>query len=79
MRYLMPCFAACAALALEAPPVRAMRVPDIAIGAGATTLVQGEPGGGGLAASLAAMWPVEPPLAAGLTVFATTSAPGSAA
>jgi hypothetical protein len=62
--------AACAALALGAADAQAMRLPELSLAAGSTTLVNGDPGGGGLAASMSAMWAADSPWTFGLTVFA---------
>lgn len=54
------CACACAVLALAAGPARALPSvlpPELVIGAGWTMGVDGEPGSGGAAATVAAQWP----------------------
>ena len=69
MRNLTLALAACAALALGAADAQAMRLPDLSIAGGATSVVQGTPGNGGLSASMSAMWAAEGPWSFGLMVF----------
>ena len=62
--------AACASLALGAADAQAMRLPDLSFAAGSTSLVDGDPGGGGLSGSVSAMWAADAPWTFGLMVFA---------
>ena len=52
-----------------ARPAAAAAWPNLEIGAGGTFAVSGEPGDGGFSLALAGMWPVEGPLAFGITAF----------
>lgn len=70
MRMHMSGLAACAALALVAGSAQAMQLPDVSVGAGSSALVNGDPSGGGLSASMSAMWDADSPWSFGLMVFA---------
>jgi hypothetical protein len=60
-----------AVLALSAGSRRACASPwpDLVIGVGGTFGVAGEPSNGGFSAALSGMWPVEGPMAFGVTIF----------
>lgn len=57
-RTLLPATLA-AALLSGATPAGAMAAPDVVLGAGATTAVEGDAGGGGASFGLALLWPLE--------------------
>jgi hypothetical protein len=69
MRITTWCWAACAALVLAAP-AHAMQRPEVLVTVGSTTMVDGDPGEGGMSLSLSTMWETDTPFEVGLMVFA---------
>ncbi len=59
-----------AAFVVAAAPAHAMQRPELLMSAGATTLVNGDPGDGGVSLSISSMWPADPPFTFGLMLFA---------
>jgi hypothetical protein len=57
-------------LAVLATPAAALQNPELILAAGTTTAVSGDPGDGGLALSVSALWTLDPPFRAGLVLQA---------
>jgi hypothetical protein len=69
-RTALACLALAVALALSAGPASALAPPEVAVSLGSTAGVNGSPGGGGAAATVAFLWPFERRFAFGGVLWA---------